>query len=124
MSKSYPTEIGVAEWPICDALAPHVHVVTGYKYTTMEARLDLAHLLCWAADFDIERGMYTQALERAKLSLEIFQQLVPEHDERLAAATWLYGRLCYYQAQSASDLDTAAVLLQKALSISKYPSLG
>ena len=124
VSKDYPTEIGVAEWPICDALAPHVHVLMGYKYTTMEARLDLAHLLCWAADFDIERGMYVQALDRAEKSLQIFRQLVPEHDQRLAAATWLYGRLRYYQVQSASDVDAAAELLQEALRISSYPSLN
>ncbi len=124
VSKDYPTEIGVAEWPICDALAPHVHVLMSYKYQTTEARLDLAYLLCWAADFDIERGMYTQALERAEHSVQIFQQLVPEHDERLAAATWLCGRLRYYQARSASDMDMAAELLQKALRISTYPSLN
>ncbi len=124
VSKAYPTEIGVAAWPVCDALAPHVHVLTGYKYKTVEARLDLAHLLCWAADFDIERGMYVQALERAEQSLKIFRQLVPERDERLAAATWLYGRLRYYQAHSTSDIDAATELLQKALSISRYPSLN
>lgn len=123
LSKVYPTEIGVGQWPICDALAPHVHVITGYNYTTTEARLELGHLLCWAADFDIERGMYHQALDRAEQSLKIFRKLVPEQDERLAAATWLYGRLRYYQTQSKSDIDVAAELLQKALSISKYPSL-
>ena len=123
VSKDYPTEIGVAEWPICDALAPHVHIVTGYEYKSTEARLDLAHLLCWAADFDIERGMYTQALERAKWSRELFRELVPEDDERLAAATWLYGRLRYYQAQNAKDADVAEELLEKALSIARYPSL-
>lgn len=124
VSKDYPTEIGVAEWQICDALAPHVHVIVNYKFKTTEARLDLAHLLCWAADFDIERGIYTQALERAERSFYIFRELVPERDQRLAAATWLYGRLRYYQAQSTSDLDAAAALLQKALSISEYPSLN
>jgi len=124
VSRDYPTEIGVAEWPICDALAPHVQIVTGYEYKTMEARLNLAHLLCWAADFDIERGMYPLALERAQQSRMIFQELVTEHDERLAAATWLVGRLCYYEAKSAGDLDAAAELLEKALSISKYPSLN
>ncbi|KAK4694249.1 hypothetical protein P7C71_g3306, partial [Lecanoromycetidae sp. Uapishka_2] len=124
VSKDYPTEIGVAEWPICDALAPHVHIITEYKYETTEALLDLAHLLCWAADFDIERGMYTQALERAGRSLRIFRQLVPEDDERLAAATWLYGRLRYYQAQSTADIEEAAELLQKALEISRNPSLN
>lgn len=124
VSKDYPTEIGVAEWPICDALAPHVHVITGYNFKTVEARLDLAHLLCWAADFDIERGMYVQALQRAEQSLHIFRELVPERDERLAAATWLYGRLRYYRAQSTSDMDTAAEILQKALRISGYPSLN
>lgn len=56
--------------------------------------------------------------------LKIFRQLVPEHDERLAGATWLYGRLRYYQAQSASDIDAAAELLEKALTISRYPSLN
>lgn len=124
VSKDYPTEIGVAEWPICDILAPHVHILTSYKYQTTEARLDLAHLLCWAADFDIERGMYIQASERARKSLDILRELVPEHDERLAAATWLYGRLRYYNAQSTSDMDAAAELLRKALSISQYPSLN
>lgn len=124
LSKEYPTEIGVAEWHICDALAPHVHIITKYNYKTTEARLNLAHLLCWAADFDIERGMYTQALERAKESLTILRELVPEEDERLAATTWLYGRLRYYRATSASDMDTAAELLQEALRISKYPSLN
>ena len=124
VSKDYPTEIGVAQWPLCDSLAPHVHIIEGYKYETTEARLDLAHLLCWAADFDIERGMYKQALERAEQSFNLFRQLVSDHDERLAAATWLYGRLRYYQAQSASDMRAAAELLHKALSISKYPSLN
>ena len=124
LSKDYPTEIGVAEWPICDALAPHVHVIMDYNYETTDARLNLAHLLCWAADFDIERGMYIQALNRAEKSLHIFRELVPERDERLAAATWLYGRLRYYQAQSTSDMDAAAELLQKALCTSEYPSLN
>ncbi|KAL8816227.1 MAG: hypothetical protein Q9223_004722 [Gallowayella weberi] len=123
VSRDYPTEIGVNEWPVCDALAPHVHIVTAYEYKTTEARLDLAHLLCWAADFDIERGMYTQALERASKSLNIFKELVPEDDERLAAATWLYGRLLYYHNQSASETDAAAELLEKSLITAKYPSL-
>ncbi|KAL8994685.1 MAG: hypothetical protein Q9169_005415 [Polycauliona sp. 2 TL-2023] len=123
VSKDYPTEIGVGQWPDCDALAPHVHIVTGFEYATTEARLDLGHLLCWAADFDIERGMYTQALDRAKKSLNIFRELVSEDDERLAAATWLYGRLRYYHAQRESDANEAAVLLEKALSTAKYPSL-
>lgn len=65
VSKAYPTEIGVAEWPICDTLAPHVQIVSRYEYISASARLDLAHLLCWAADFDIERGMCEQALRRA-----------------------------------------------------------
>ena len=124
ISRDYPTEIGVAEWPVCDALAPHVHTVTGYRYETIEAQLDLAHLLCWAADFDIERGMYVQALTRARRSLSIFQQLVSARDQRLAAATWLYGRLCYYEAKSTSDMDAAADLLRNAFSISTYPSLN
>ena len=124
VSKDYPTEIGVEEWPKCDALAPHVHILTGYSYQTAEARLNLAHLLCWAADFDIERGMYAQALDRAERSLNIFQQLVAENDERCAAATWLYGRLRYYQVQSARDIEVAAALLQKALDTSRYPSLN
>ena len=124
VSRDYPTEIGVAQWPVCDALAPHVHIITRYDYKTAEARLDLAHLLCWAADFDIERGMYTQALERAGQSLKIFQELVPDNDERLAAATWLYGRLRFYESQSASDINAAAELLQRAKSISSYPSLN
>ncbi|KAL8674025.1 MAG: hypothetical protein Q9168_001557 [Polycauliona sp. 1 TL-2023] len=123
VSRDYPTEIGVGEWPDCDALAPHVHIVTGYEYKTTEARLDLAHLLCWAADFDIERGMYTQALQRAKMSLDMFRELVSEDDERLVAATWLYGRLRYYHTQRAKDANEAAGLLEKALSTAKYPSL-
>lgn len=121
VSKDYPTEIDVAEGPICDALAPHVHVVTRYEYRTEAARLDLAHLLCWVADFDIERGMYTQASERAEESRKIFSELVAETNERLAAATWLCGR---YRAQSAHDFDVAEQLLRKALSISIYPSLN
>ena len=124
VSEDYPTEIGVAEWPICDALAPHVHVLTGYRYETTEARLDLAHLLCWAADFDIERGMYKQALRRARQSLELFTELVDRRDERLVASTWLYGRLRYYEAQSTADLDAAAGLLERSLKTSKYPSLN
>ena len=124
VSKDYPTEIGVAEGPLCDALAPHVHVVTRYKYKTEAARLNLAHLLCWAADFDIERGMYYQASERAEESRKIFSELVTKKDERLIAATWLCGRLRYYCAQSAGDFDVAEQLLRKALSISIYPSLN
>ena len=124
VAREYPTEIGVAEWPVCDALAPHVHIVTTYNHSSRAARLDLAHLLCWSADFDIERGMYKQALERAQKSLAIFEELVSAEDGRLAAATWLYGRLRYYRAQSASDMRVAADLLEKALTISQYPSLN
>jgi tetratricopeptide (TPR) repeat protein len=124
VSRSYPTVIGVAEWPVCDALAPHVRIVTGYKYDTTAARLELAHLLCWAADFDIERGMYVQALRRAKRSLSMFQELVPEEDQRRAAATWLYGRLQYYEAESDEDLNRAADTLKEALRISANPSLS
>ena len=124
VSKEYPTEIGVAEWPICDALAPHVHILTTYNLTDERARLDLAHLLCWAADFDIERGMYTQALARAQQSLRIFRDLASERDHGLAAATWLYGRLRYYQARSPSDIDAAIDSLRTALDISECPSLN
>ena len=124
VSKVYPTEIGVAEWPLCDALAPQVQIVTKYEYKSAAARLDLAHLLCWAADFDIERGMYVQALRRAKQSLAIFQELVPENDERLASATWLCGRLQYYEAKSEDDMIAAAKILKRALAISEYPSLN
>lgn len=112
------------EWPYCDALAPHVHIITSYKYVSNEAQLDLAHLLCWAADFDIERGMYAQAMQRAQRSLSIFERLVPERDQRLAAATWLYGRLRYYQAQTPKDIEEAAALLLRALEISDYASLN
>lgn len=124
VSKDYPTEIGVAEWAVCDSLAPHVHVLLNYKYTSPEAQLDLAHLLCWAADFDIERGMYTQALARAERSLSLFRGLVSKGDQRLASAIWLYGRLRYYEAQSASDMHAAANLLEEALSMSDYKSLN
>jgi tetratricopeptide (TPR) repeat protein len=124
VSKAYPTEIGVAEWPLCDALAPHVQIVSRYEYTSVPARLDLAHLLCWAADFDIERGMCEQALRRAHRSFLIFKELVPEDDERLAAATWLYGRLQYYEAKSEDDINAATETLKRALQISKYPSLN
>jgi tetratricopeptide (TPR) repeat protein len=123
VSKTYPTEIGVAEWPLCDTLAPHVQIVTRYKYTSIDARLDLAHLLCWAADFDVERGMCEQALRGAYRSLSIFQELVPETDDRLAAATWLYGRLQYYEAKSEDDIHSATETLKRAIRISKYPSL-
>ncbi|KAF4627747.1 hypothetical protein G7Y89_g10407 [Cudoniella acicularis] len=124
VSKAYPTEIGVAEWPLCDTLAPHVQIVSRYEYTSTAARLDLAHLLCWAADFDIERGMCEQALRCAHQSLIIFRELVPEMDERLAAATWLYGRLQYYEAKSEDDINAAAETLKRALQISKHPSLN
>lgn len=123
VSKAYPTEIGVAEWPLCDTLAPHVQIVLRYSYKSAPARLNLAHLLCWAADFDIERGMCEQALRRAYQSLKIFEELVSENDERLAAATWLYGRLQYYEAKSEDDINVAAETLQRALQISTYPSL-
>jgi tetratricopeptide (TPR) repeat protein len=67
--------------------------------------------------------MCEQALRRANQSLEIFGELVSEKDERLAAATWLYGRLQYYEAKSGDDINDAAKTLQRALRISKYPSL-
>lgn len=124
VSKAYPTEIGVAEWPLCDILAPHVQIVSKYQYSSVAARLDLAHLLCWAADFDIERGMCEQALRRANQSRMILTDLVPEDDERLAAATWLYGRLQYYEAKSENDMTAATKTLEKALQISIYPSLN
>ncbi|EPE33392.1 P-loop containing nucleoside triphosphate hydrolase [Glarea lozoyensis ATCC 20868] len=123
VSMTYPTEIGVAEWPLCDTLAPHVQIVTRYKYPSVEARLDLAHLICWAADFDVERGKCDQALRGAHHSLSIFQELVPPNDDRLAAATWLYGRLQYYEAKSEDDIRAATVTLKKAIANAHYPSL-
>ena len=47
-----------------------------------------------------------------------------EGGERLAAATWLYGRLRYSQARSTRNVDAAADLLQNTLMISEYPSLN
>ena len=118
VSQAYPTEIGLKEWPICDTLAPHVATVLEYEYQSAEARLDLASLLCWAADFDVERGLYGQALARAKRSLNLFRELVPPTDERLASSMWLYGRLIYYEARSQSDLLRAQETLREALSVS------
>ena len=118
VSQAYPTEIGLKEWQICDMLAPHVATVLEYEYQSTEARLDLASLLCWAADFDVERGLYGQALARAKRSLGLFRELVPHTDERLASSMWLYGRLIYYEARSQSDLLRAQETLREALSIS------
>lgn len=123
LCKIYPTEIGVDEWDICDVLAPHVQVLLSYEYKTRSSQLDFAHLLCWAADFDIERGMYVQALRRAKRSLDLFRSLVPERDERRAAATWLYGRLLYYEAKSADDMNIATEMLKEAFRTSEYPSM-
>jgi len=56
--------------------------------------------------------------------LNIFKELVPENDERLASATWLCGRLQYYEAKSEHDINVATEILQRALQISKYPSLN
>lgn len=123
VSTIYPTVIGVNEWDICDTLAPHVQILLNYDYSDKAAQLHLAHLLCWAADFDIERGMYLQALDRSKHSLELFRKLVPESDERRAAATWLYGRLRYYEAKSAEDMKYAAQLLEEALRTSNNVSM-
>ena len=122
VSKDYPTEIGLAQWPVCDSL-PHVQIVTGYKFKTKGSSNRLSASTLLGSRLDIERGMYTQALERANQSLVIFRQLVPERDERLAAATWLYDGLRYHQAQSTRDIDAAAELLEKSLTISSYPSL-
>ena len=124
VSQAYPTEIGVEEWPTCDALAPHVQILIGYEFTSIEARLDLAHLLCWAADFDIERGMYVQALNRSKQSLDIFRALTAPNDERLAAATWLYGRLLHYESKSEADMEAAAEVLRQSLAISTHGTLN
>ena len=118
VSQAYPTEIGLKEWPICDMLAPHVATVLEYEYQSTEARLELASLLCWAADFDVERGLYGQALARANRSLKLFKELVPPTDERLASSVWCYGRLLYYEARSQSDLLRAQETLREALSIS------
>ena len=124
VARAYPTEIGREEWWLCDTLAPHVQVVISREYESGEARLDLAHLLCWAADFDIERGMYAQGLARAERSRAIFQEeLANEIDNRLAAATWMCGRLRYYVAESEDDINDAADMLETALRIADYPSL-
>ena len=124
ISEVYPTEIGLQEWPMCDTLAPHVATVLAYEYESDAARLDLAHLLCWAADFDIERGLYQQALERSKRSLDLFKELVPFDDDRLASAMWLYGRLVYYEARSQSDILLAQKTLQASLQISSPSTLN
>ena len=123
VSQAYPTEIGFQERSTCETLAPHVATLLTYEYKSDTARLDLAHLLCWAADFDIERGLYQQALERAKQSLELFKDLVPSDDDRVASAMWLYGRLIYYGAKSQSDLLFAQELLQASLQTSSPSTL-
>ena len=122
VSEAYPTVVGLAQWPVCDALAPHVATVLDYEYTSEEARLDLAHLLCWAADFDVERGMYHQALTRAEKSHGLFKELVLSTDQRLAASTWCHGRILYYEARSQSDLMQAREILQQGLNIADKSS--
>jgi hypothetical protein len=67
--------------------------------------------------------MYAQALSRAKKSLEIFRTLVPEGDE-LIAATWMYGKLQYYESRSEKDIIEAAETLETARRISKYPGIN
>jgi hypothetical protein len=123
VSKPYIAEIGLPEWDKCDDLTFHVQIFTRYDYLSTVAQLGLDHLLCWAADFDIERGMYAQALSRAKKSLEIFRTLVPEGDE-LIAATWMYGKLQYYESRSEKDIIEAAETLETARRISKYPGIN
>ena len=117
VSQAHPTEIGVAQWQICDTLSPHVATVLSYGYQSQESRLDLANILCWAADFDVERGLYGQAFARAKKSMVLYKELVPPTDGRLAASMWQYGRLVYYEARSRADVLHAEQTLQEALAI-------
>ena len=124
VSAAYPVEIGAAEYDLCESLNPHVLTLINHTYSDDNANLDLAHLLCWSADFAIEKNQFSLATERAKRSLDIFQRLVPESDGRRASATWLYGRLLYYEAKSEKDMDTAATILEESLRISSYPTMN
>ena len=123
VSEVYPTHIGVSDWSICENLTPHVQSVLAYQLASVPAQLCRGHLLCWAADYDVERGSYDRAFERAVESTTIFERLVPGTDQRLAAAQWQYGRLQYYQARSESQMNKATVALNRALLISEKPSI-
>lgn len=124
LTKVYPVEIGAAQFDWCESLNPHVLALVEHSYTTDDANLDLATLLCWSADFAVEKNELKLATSRVKKSLEILTRLVPETDHRRASSTWLYGRLLYYQAWSHDDITAAARMLEDALRISEYKTLS
>lgn len=124
LTKAYPVEIGAAQFDWCESLNPHVLTLIGHTYTTDDANLDLATLLCWSADFAVEKNELKLATSRAQKSLAIFKRLVPETDGRRASSTWLYGRLLYYQAWSHDEISSAASMLEDALRISEYKTLS
>ena len=123
VSAAYPTNIGVSDWPTCELLAPHVQTVLTYQLASVPAQLCRAHILCWAADYDVERGLYDRAFQRSMESAALFEHHVSETDQRLAAAQWQFGRLQYYQARSESQMNKATFALNRALLISQKPSI-
>ena len=123
VSKAYPSHVGVSDWSVCENLAPHVQTVLTYQVTSVTARLSRGHLLCWAADYDVERGLYDRAFHRAVESDNLIKHLVPATDQRLAASQWQFGRLQYYQSRSESQMNIAAAALTRALSIAVKPSI-
>ncbi|MCJ1311572.1 hypothetical protein MMC25_005245 [Agyrium rufum] len=123
LAREYPTHVGVSDWPVCENLTPHVQAVLTYQLASETAQLERGHLLCWAADYDVERGLYDQAFQRAEESTNIFDRFVPGTDPRAAAAQWQVGRLQYDHARSESHLNSASVALNRALQDSHKPGV-
>ena len=123
VAKAWPSEIGMAQWAICDSLTPHAQVVLEYPADSRDVLLHKAYLCCWTADYDIERGWYDRSLDRATTAVELYQKLLPKDDERLISALLVLGRFQFNQATSEGDFEAASATLEKALHRAPKPSI-
>jgi tetratricopeptide (TPR) repeat protein len=79
LSQKFPTR-KYQNWPICEALEPHVQVVLRYDYNSQLCRLERAKILHNSADFALARGNYEVAMERAKEAARIRKEILGPDD--------------------------------------------
>jgi tetratricopeptide (TPR) repeat protein len=79
LSQKFPTG-KYRNWPICEALEPHVQVVLRYDYNSQLCRLERAKILHNSADFALARGNYEVAMKRAKKAARIRKEILGPDD--------------------------------------------
>lgn len=111
LTDTYPGSQTYENWPLLEALTPHAQIVFSFTFSTAVELLQCAKLLIFSALYDLGKGKYIEAHEKASKSMEIRQRLLPPDHQLTLDSLQTLGE-CQLHL---SDLETAKATLQRAI---------